>query len=509
MENDKPSISATYGLIFSIIVLLIGLACRNIISGVPLSLANLIVIASVSIMLGIFGGQATVKYRGATMGGVMAMTFLLLNWISSENTKISHFEISSLHDLSEAYISVNGDSTFYGAMLDRKYRFIVEGENVPKKSFDVFITFPKGADREEDLEYAFHNLPINYINSRLGSGEITEWEFEPTPLGVGKLVNVGGVAFKSRNLRQGEVTAVDHPLSIFSSAYASEKVEENLTFEDHLMQLDSGNAAIRRRARKEIALYGENVVPRILEELSTSQISYRKQLGLLNSLNILANDSQDLSGLTAKFSDDDIAHIVQPFQSKDPTMRQNAADLLHALKDQRSIIPALDTAKTSSNEQQIKQALSIITSSYENLGDDLKTSVDSEFKTIYSTSDSLKVKSLLEPYLAAHETFLAGEYVGQWGSREYSNYGKITVNLTVGEKDNINADFAVTGGIVKNGKLKGKLSPMEPGVWKAELKGQGTSVTAIIKGGQIQGEYNSRFYLFWTDSGWWDMTKAG
>lgn len=509
MENDKPGITASHGLIFSIIILLIGLACRSIIPGVPLSLANLIVIAAVSIMLGIFGGQATVKYRGATMGGVMAMTFILLNWVSADSTQISHFEISSESDLSEATISVSGDKTFYGAMIDRNYRFIVEGESVPKKNFDVFITFPKGADREQDLEYAFHNLPINYINSRLGSGEIAEWQFDPEPPGIGALTSEEGIAFKPRTQSQIQSDTTKHSFNVIASAYAGEDINKELTFDDQLIRLESGSDSVRRRARKEIALYGEDQVPRILEELSADSISYRKQLGLLNALSYIAQDTKDPSRLSAQFSDQDIERLVGSFQHKDPTMQQHAADLLLSLKDQRSIAPILDIAQASPDERQVKQALSIITANYDNLETDLKSSTDSGFQQIYTHSDSQQIKFALEHYLEKPVTFLSGEYIGQWSSSEYSNYGKITVNLSVEDQDNVEAKFSVTGGVVKGGKLKGKLIAVEPGVWKAELKDRRTSVTAIIKDGKIQGEYDARFYFFWTDSGWWDMTKAG
>ena len=509
-KDDSSSISVYLGLGFSLLLLLIGIACRNVIPGVPISLAHLIVIAAISIMLGVFGGQATVKHRGITMGGVMAMTFILLNWISAGNTGISRFEISSEKDLSGAAISVQGDKTFYGATIDRSYQFIVEGESVPKNSFDVFITFPKGAEREQDLEYSYFDLPINYINSRLGSGEITEWKFNPEPLGVGELREVGpdGVILRSRDTANLSEASSSISLDFFPSAHAFENKSKKYNLEDYLLQLESGSASVRRNAREEIANMGEVLVPRLLQELSGESLSYLKQLGLINSLNRIASSSKDPEELFDYISELDIRRIVDAFQYNDPTMSRSAEELLIALGDPRVIPDIIKIAQSNPDPDLVERSLAVITSSYERVPAESRDKINAELRTIYDNTSSEKARSIIETYTDPSPTLLSGEYTGQWGSSEYSNYGNITIDLEVNNENDVKAVFSITGGVIEGGTLNGSVEPIEPGTWRASLKNRQTTVSAIIRDGQIHGEYDARFYLFWTDSGWWKMSRA-
>lgn len=341
--NNKKNWLFWGGIIVGIFVMFAGIFTLMLRS-IGTAEARLILCTGLGILLGIFGSAATVKYKGLTITGVAAISISLLYVVVSlTSSQVTFGSITG--DIRGALIEVRGDDTYLGAMRERNYEFVIEGSELKRPVFDVYISFPPDMSGRGEEEIIFEGINKNYIESLIGSGRIIEWRFNRK---AGELIEtesgkvIAELAMPGINFSAAS-TLEDGIFFLAGKALAQ---ESHRKLEDIFYDLGSGSTSIRRKARDELASRGVTAVSEMMNKLHEYSSVYRIRLGILVALTeMLRKDKKIAPEVSKEMSQKDLAMIFKSLNDTDRTVRIYAGEFLYDLADPRIVPLALDAIK--------------------------------------------------------------------------------------------------------------------------------------------------------------------
>lgn len=363
--------------------------------------ARLILCSGIGIIFGAFGSTAVIKYKGITITGVAAVAIILLYVIVSlTRTQATFGTISG--DIKGAQIEIKGDQSYLGAIRDRKYEFVVTGNELKRSVFDLYICFPADAEGQGEQEVNFERIDKKYIEKFLGTDKLIEWHFDRdeqklTEIATGTIIYQQQLPFHSSNFS----TSNTQKWFFINEAHAEESLR---TLDELFSDLGSGSASIRRAAREELALHGVRAIKPMMDQFRSRNDIYRIHLGILVALTeILRNDKSLNRDISNELTAENISLIVNSLDNDDRTIRIYAGEFLYDLGDPRVVKPALSLAYSSSvSSEGLYFSIFVIKGAFNRLPSLEKQNSAKSLNKIYLSAGT-KTKQLIESFVSVSQ----------------------------------------------------------------------------------------------------------
>jgi hypothetical protein len=340
--------------------------------------AQLVLCSGLGIVFGAFGSTATIKYKGAVIAGVAAISIALLLIVDHLVRKdFVYLRIDG--DIEGAQMELIGSETYHGAFLRKNlYEFIVTGRGISQDRLTLTLNFPPSEQGGKSREVPFECVPKSEIEPYLGSQQRLQWRFDDA-----RGVLIGGAGNKviaevgpCRDARPA--TARVHTPTLFSSAFAATTPR----FEDLLDALKSPSSAARREARDGLARAGFDAVRPMLDRLATAPESYQTRLGIVVALaEMLRDRKQQRQDISALLSDQDLQRLIEAAKDSDRTVRIYASEFLFDLGDPRLPRKALEAIESASDDGKYNLII-VIQGAFPDLSDEQRSNVRQDLEKL-------------------------------------------------------------------------------------------------------------------------------
>lgn len=306
--------------------------------------SQLILCSGLGILFGAFGSTATIRYKGAVIVGVAAVsivTLLVVDYLVRDD--FVRVRIDGPVKGAQVELVAASDYSYYGRADPRYYEFLLVGD-IKADKLGLYITFPKTEDKKE-REVPFPCIAPDRINPYLGSGRTLQWRYDEAR---GLLLDSAGEPIASIGCPDNTAVTGDPlptlGLSFVRSAYAAD-------ISEMLRQLESSSTIERRGARSQLAASGPQIVQPLLEAFADPAISYRLQLGIVVSLTeMLRENKSTRQSISQMIKRDDLARLIEASADPDRTIRTYASEFLFDLGDTRVVPIAFDSFATASDD---------------------------------------------------------------------------------------------------------------------------------------------------------------
>jgi len=427
---------------------------------VPAKVSYLSIAMAFGLFLTAVGGYTSGKWQGWTFRGAAATVvalFLLMNWSpdSSAKPEIALDVKISNPDLFDHIQSVEvtdeGNSRLYVApdRLKNHVKVLVEKRNLHDGCIAFsFVPRPEPGNTDGDPEPFNMLVPISFFTIEMEKAKpspngrktfpmvfdastntlydrplSSEGNDEPKPL------NGPDICEEFTEFVEIKPSQRNGFLGGFMRAYAGKKQPDGL-----IRLLADRDAFTRRSARDQIAAYGPNILPELMEAIPNEQASthYRLALGAVVSIANMAKQ-HPVSAMNARLTAQDYLTITELMGHDDQTMRKWATAAMVRLKSERSVdvlLASLDNPNQSANgKYNAGFALTEITKS---LPSSVQRSVADRTRQI-APALSVKTRSLVEriPNVLPTEAatakaeqgigwvFLGVKYGSKWGEKNF------------------------------------------------------------------------------------------
>lgn len=324
--------------------------------------SNLVVCLGAALVLGAFGGQATVKIGSVIMAGVAAMAFGLFVYL--QNISGSLFLKGSVHafdyDKYEGLemIQTNrllGRITQNNANPQRsRYDFVLFKEELDDQIIEISLT------RRDTKTEQLLLVDVGELASAFGERTRLEWELREVKVEQEEVEQEKVLALWTRSpereIAREKVVGVQRTATnstgwvLISPAFA-QGVPGKIDVALMLERLKSDDTATRRDARTALAKAPIESVPTIMQACREQFRDYRVKLGICVALTeMLRADKKRAPDLRARLTNDDIAHLVSAAGDSDRTVRVYATEFLVDLGDRRATTLAIHQAATTSDD---------------------------------------------------------------------------------------------------------------------------------------------------------------
>lgn len=358
-------------------------------------LANAIVATGIGLVLAAFGGQASARFGGFVLAGVVAITAFLLFFLADQSQKQFDRDQSSYIfgkiaiDSENFDISLKSRTKFYGLSEKKSYGFVALMRDVKdgllelsladsKKVLPYCKELPPGVDCEIPFR-----MPQHPFDDAAKSRKAIEWKFVPSEMAFYDSDTNRRVFGLERPNDQLALQNSPFAFSLITRAHAQENVVEptegagDAVMDPGLVlaleRLRSDDVKIRRDARDTLAQGPIEWVSAIAQSMIQDADIYRVRLGTAVALaEMLRYKKDDRKAVQGILSEEQIDALVKAASDDDRTIRIYASEFLYDLADPRTVTPALKLVNNTENPDGKYNLLLVVNSALEDADPTLK-----------------------------------------------------------------------------------------------------------------------------------------
>lgn len=306
--------------------------------------------------LGAFGSKArlTIPGQSMTVVGVGALAVGIFFVISNSiNNRYMRVEIEG--DIEEAMMVLSGNENFLGSRQGSSFDFIIFNKDIPRRRISLSVDI-------NGKEHFFKCIDASLIRPHLGSGEAVIWNYSFKDATLSdEMDNVIAIDGACRNTASGAGAMADSTFTqefwswfSFPTANAADAdADAERSVDDWIEKLNSDSPYVRRDARSQLGKKGITAARSLLNEVQKTDITYREKLGVLVSLDEIAESQAGQEGqLKAIVDENDLRALTKASASGDDTTQSFATNVLINLKDSRVIPIVIQQLPDSSADGQ-------------------------------------------------------------------------------------------------------------------------------------------------------------
>jgi hypothetical protein len=349
------------GIVIGLVLICGGFAAKVFAEGTSVQ-ANVILAIGAGVLLAAFGGQASARFGPFVLAGVVAITGFFMWWLDRAERGVAERQVSGRIadiDLRRFDVKIRNDDYAYARSETNVYDFVFLERDLRHDTTLITVAHKRGAENcpthfsGPDCELVLR-VPKQVFDRALSGRKAVEWRFDGAN---GKLVDGGGqdVSIASAPISQpvqAAAAGISLPPFVASAQAQDEAIENPALLQRALADLVSDDLDTRRFARDVLGAGPLSWVKPIADHLVANDGNYRIELGCVVGLAQMMRSGKggNEPDLRARLTDQHIAVLVGAAGDADQTMRIYASEFLVDLADPRAVMPALDLAVATGDQ---------------------------------------------------------------------------------------------------------------------------------------------------------------